>query len=210
MCFPASSKNCSPDELSVLELRGAGFTPHKKSTGFSAQHSEQEWAKASGSKTFTALQPNVIAAWSGRTLKVLSAFSGQEHAPKLQEGVSLQQGSLLVQVKEVDTAALGLDKVKQWPALAKETLFDIQRQSFDPVFITLPSKGTSRNVVRKQAGAFSVEKQVLSIWIPLAVPAHQESQRRSDNQGGLPFRACFGNFDAKQHSTSSLRCRRTW
>ena len=28
--FTESSKNCSPDELSVLELRGSGFTPHKK------------------------------------------------------------------------------------------------------------------------------------------------------------------------------------
>ena len=135
--FTENSKNCSPDELTVLELRGPGLTPHKKSTGFLAALSRP-----------TSESPR----WTGRTLNVLSVFSGQEHAAKLQEGASLLQGSPLVQVKEVDTTALGLNLVKQWPVQAKEILFDIQQQKFDLVLISLPSKGMSRTMFANKLG----------------------------------------------------------
>ena len=71
--FTRNSKKCSPDELTVSELRGSGLTPHKKSTGFLASLSRDT---------------SEIPVWAGRTLKVLSVFSGQEHAPKLHEGAS--------------------------------------------------------------------------------------------------------------------------
>ena len=90
--------------------------------------------------------------WAGRTLKVLSVFSGQEHAPKLHEGASLLHGSPLVQIKEVDATALSLNMVKQWSAPAKEILFAFQQQRFDLVVIALPSKGMSRKMFANKLG----------------------------------------------------------
>ena len=52
----------------------------------------------------------------------------------------------------MDITAPGLDKVKLWTALAKETLFDIHRQSFDVVFIAVPSKGMSRTLFANKLG----------------------------------------------------------
>ena len=72
-------------------------------------------------------------------------FSGQEHAPKIQEGASLLHGS-------PSCTALGLNMVKHWHAQAKEILFGIQHQSFDLVLIALPSKGMSRKLFANKLG----------------------------------------------------------
>ena len=207
--FTKSSKKCSPDELSVLELRGAGFTPHKKSTGFLAAHGQNR-AQISGPETLTARATEVAPSWAGRTLRVLSVFSGQEHVPKIQEGPSLLHGSPLVQVKEVDVTALGLNMVKHWHAQAEEMLFAIQHQSFDLVFIALPSKGMSRTLFANKLGPSPLRSKSYPYGCPCL---SQHSKRVNDAvsiEAAFMLALALATLDAKQDSVSSLGGRRTW
>ena len=135
--FQPKSKNCSPDELAVLQLRTPGLTSHEKCSGSLAGRDGHKSAQGKARRV---------------QLKVLSVFAGPEHAPKVQEGAALLSDLLLVQVKEVDVSTLQLDKHKTWTLQAKELLSNVQHQKFDIVFVSLPAKGMARPLFANKQG----------------------------------------------------------
>ena len=144
--FARISSDSNPYELTVSELRTSGLTPQQKSTGFLARERAQVSAPSSDKN------PSDSPAWKNRSLKVLSVFSGQELAPRVQEGAALISSAKTAQVKEVDISTWQLDKHRTWTTPAKELLHSVQQQSYDLVFVTLPTEGMSRALFANAQG----------------------------------------------------------
>ena len=201
--FARSSSDSSPGELTVAELRTGGPTPQQKSTGFLARHRVAEC-----SKTYSNVSklPQDTPAWKGRSLKVLSVFSKQEQAPRVQEGAALLANSTSVQVEEVEISSFQLDKHRAWTPQAKELLFKVQQQSFNLVFVTLPTKGMSRALFANTQGPAPMRNKRYPYGFPWLSQHTKRCQRRSHSRNRISHRACTDG--TKQHRPCTLRCRR--
>ena len=171
------SSNLSPDELTLSELRTSGLTPQQKSTGFLARSEVQEGSQYKGSQPREGRPPTETPAWKGRTLRVLSVFSGQELSPRVEEGAGPLAGDMSVKVKTVDVSSWLLDKHRAWTPAAKELLHSIQQQSYDLVFVTFPAKGMSRALFANKQGPAPLRNKRYPYGFPLVVTARETGQR---------------------------------
>ena len=104
----------------------------QKRTGTPIQRKQQNFSKQG---------PDAKPAWTGKSVKILSAFADTEQAPNLTEGIKLLAGKQSAQVKTVYVSEWRLDKLGKWSNEAQELLFKIAQGHFDVVWITMPTKG---------------------------------------------------------------------
>ena len=83
---------------------------------------ESKCLKPLGNMDVSKKGPDAKPAWTGKAVKILSAFADTEQAPNLTDGIKLLAGKLSAQVKTVNVSEWRLDKLGKWSNEAQELL----------------------------------------------------------------------------------------
>ena len=110
----------------MVSLFGAKFLVQKR-TGTPIQKKQQKisspMSETLGKMNFSKQGPDAKPAWTGKSVKILSALADTEQAPNLTEGIKLLAGKQSAQVKTVNVSEWRLEKSARTPVQKRSRAF---------------------------------------------------------------------------------------